>query len=630
MIEPRFAWRVVEAVAPTSDLVDAGRRLGLGARAIDLLAGRGLSTAAELEAFFAEPVAGLHDPGLLPDAGLFLVRMRAARAAGETVMVFGDFDADGLTGLAILVRAMRAWGMEPLPYVPSRLDEGHGLSTKAIDAARAAGATLIVTVDCGSTSLPEIAAARAAGIDVIVTDHHRLPPELPVAVAIVNPQRADSHYPERRLAGSGVAFKLAQLLLADEPGGPAAALDLSDLATIGSIADLVPILGETRSIVRLGLARIAAGPRPGIAALLAAASVAPAAVDAETLSFAVAPRINAAGRVGESAAAAALLLTDDRAEADRLASELESANRTRRDLTTQAMSEARAVIAGLAEPATVADPILADPATLAVPGNLPAIVPDPLATNVTIVRGPWPVGIVGLVASRLVEDHGRPAIVGAELGDVIRASCRSDGRLDLGATLDACGPLFLRHGGHAGAAGFEIEASRWAEFVTTFDALAARSVPADPRLPLAIDFAVPALEIDYALHRDLRRLDPWGQGHPEPLLIVEGLTVTRVRVAAGGHTQITLRRRLDVLDGIAFGRPDLAETVQAGDRVDVVARLTSRTFGGYESLQLDIRDVASAGLHAASQPDGTHAGAARGATAVASAPPAGRLLPVAS
>lgn len=580
MIEPRFAWRVAETVTPTVDLVDAGTRLGLGGRAIGLLAGRGITTVGELEVFFAEPVAALHDPRLLPDAEAFLARLRAARAAGETVMVFGDFDADGLTGLAILVRALRHWGVDPLPYVPSRLDEGHGLSARAIEAAQAASATLIVTVDCGSTSVPEIAAAGSLGIDVIVTDHHRLPAELPAAVAIVNPQRADSRYPERRLAGSGVAFKLAQLLLADEPGGPAAALELSDLAAIGSIADLVPILGETRAIVRLGLARIAAAPRPGIAALLAAASVDPAAIDVETLSFAVSPRINAAGRVGESAAAAALLLTDDRDEADRLAAELETANRTRRDLTSQAMSEARAVIAG---PAATQDPT-------------PSVIPEPTAIYTTIVRGPWPVGIVGLVASRLVEDHGRSAVVGAELGDIIRASCRSDGRLDLGATLDACGPIFLRHGGHAGAAGFEIEAARWPEFVATFDALAARAVPDDPRLPLAIDLALPALDVDYALHRDLRRLDPCGQGNPEPLLIVEGLTVTRVRAATGGHTQLTLRRRLDVLDGIAFGRPDLAETVHEGDLVDVVARLTSRTFGGYESLQLDIRDVATAGL----------------------------------
>jgi single-stranded-DNA-specific exonuclease len=450
-------------------------------------------------------------------------------------------------------------------------------------AATEASARVIVTVDCGSTSVVEIAEAVAAGIDVLVTDHHRLPAELPAALAIVNPQRADSRYPERRLAGSGVAFKLAQLLLADEPGGPEAALALADLATIGSIADLVPILGETRAIVRLGLALIATAPRPGIAALLASASVSPTASDVETLSFAVAPRINAAGRVGESRAAAALLLSDDRAEADALAAELEAANHTRRDLTTQAMTEARAALAGVAPETSAGDPAR------------PPLEDAPYGA--TMVHGPWPVGIVGLVASRLVDELGKPAVVGADLGPVIRASCRSDGRLDLGATLDACGDLFLRHGGHAGAAGFEIETDRWPEFVSHFGALAATAIPADPRMPLAIDIALPALDIDYALHRDLRRLAPCGIGNPEPLLAVLGLTVTRVRAAAGGHSQLTLRRGLDVLDGIAFGRPDLAETVHEGDRVDIVARLTSRTFGGFESLQLEIRDVAAEGLH---------------------------------
>jgi len=231
------------------------------------------------------------------------------------------------------------------------------------------------------------------------------------------------------------------------------------------------------------------------------------------------------------------------------------------------------------------------------------------ARHATIVHGPWPVGIVGLVASKLVEDRAMPAIVGADLGDIVRASCRSDGRLDLGAALEACGHLFLRYGGHAGAAGFEIETARWPELVAAFDTIAATATPTDPRLPLAIDMSLPALDVDYALHRDLRRLDPCGQGNPEPLLVVEGLTVTRVRAASGGHTQLTLRRRVDVLDGIAFGRSDLAETVREGDVVDVVARLTSRTFGGYESLQLDIRDVASSGLHALrAEPDGEAAG----------------------
>jgi single-stranded-DNA-specific exonuclease len=414
----------------------------------------------------------------------------------------------------------------------------------------------------------EVAVANERGLDVIVTDHHRVPGVVPAALAFVNPHRPDSTYPDRRLAGSGVAFKIAQLLLADEPDGPAAALDLSDLATIGTVADVAPIVGENRSIARLGLERLRRAPRPGIAALLERAHVAPAAVDLETVSFAIAPRLNAAGRVGEALEAARLLLADGPADAAVHADALEAANLTRRDLMKSAVAEARAAVADAAR-----------------------------TDGATVVRGPWSVGIVGLVAARLVEDRGRPAVVGADLGDVVRASCRSDGSLDLGATLERLGDLFTRYGGHAGAAGFELPAERWDEFRSRFLALAAESAPPDPRLTLAIDLALPARDVDYALFREFGGLAPCGPGNPDPLVAVLGLTVTRVRAATGGHSQLTLRRERDVLDGIAFGRADIAETVHEGDRVDVVARLTSRVFGGFESLQLDIRDVASSGVH---------------------------------
>jgi single-stranded-DNA-specific exonuclease len=295
----------------------------------------------------------------------------------------------------------------------------------------------------------------------------------------------------------------------------------------------------------------------------------------ETIGFALAPRINAAGRMGEALVAARLLLAEDAAEADALAAELEAANLSRRDLTKQTIGEARAsmtvVVDGVATP----------------PPDAPA----------TIARGPWPVGIVGLVASRLVEELGRPAVVGAELGPVIRASCRSDGSLDVGAALEACADLFIRHGGHAGAAGFEIATEQWPAFVERFTALAAVAAPRDPRTAVTIDLALPAGDVDYALHRSLARLAPCGAGNPEPLVAVLGLVVTRSREATGGHTQLTLKRRLDVLDGIAFGRSDLAMTVSEGDMVDVVGRLTSRRFGGFESLQLEIRDVATSGSH---------------------------------
>jgi single-stranded-DNA-specific exonuclease len=509
-----------------------------------------------------EPAAGLHDPGRLPDAGVFRERVLRARDRGERVLVFGDFDADGITGLAILTLALQRLGVDVIPYVPSRLDEGHGLSLAAVEAAKAGAATVIVTVDTGSSSVAEVAAANAAGIDVLITDHHRVPPELPRALAIVNPHRADATYPDRRLAGSGVAFTLARVLLGE------GALGYADLAAIGTVADLAPVLGENRAIVQLGLELLRAGPRPGLAALLAVARVDPAELDLEDLAFAIAPRLNAAGRVGEAFDAARLLLGDDPEKAAALAATLEAANGARKDLMKTAVAEART------SPDAVDD--------------APAVV----------IRGPWPVGIVGLVASRLAEERLRPAVVGAELGPIVRASCRSAGGFHLADALASCSDILLRHGGHAGAAGFEIEAARWPEFRERFLAIAAAAGPPDPVPTLAIDVALRARDVDYALHRDLQRLAPCGTGNPEPLVAVLGLTVTRAREAGGGgHTQLVLKRRLDVLDGIAFGWPELAGQVSEGMLVDVVAQLRSRRFGGIESLQLDIRDVAPSGHH---------------------------------
>ena len=567
MVEARFRWSFPEVMALSVDLSAAAESAGVSPRLAGLLARRGVASGADLDAWFAEPLAGLHDPAGLPDADRLLDRLRLARDRGERVQVFGDFDADGLTGLTILTLALRRFGIDPVPYVPSRLDDGHGLSFAALDAARSSGCGLIVTVDCGSTSHGEIAAATAGGLDVIVTDHHRVPEVMPPAYALVNPHRPDSTYPDRRLTGSGVAFKLAQLLLADLPGGPRAALELADLATIGTVADVAPVIGENRAIARIGLDRLRTNPRPGVAALLERARIEPAAVDLDTVSFALAPRLNAAGRMGEAMEAARLLLAEDRAEAAGHADALEASNVARRDLTRTVVAEARELVA-------------------ASPG-----------ASASVVRGPWSVGIVGLVAARLVEDEGRPAVVGAELGDRIRASCRSNGALDLGATLERCGDLFLRHGGHAGAAGFELPAERWDAFRERFLDYAAAAAPVDPRVTIDLDLALPARDVDYALYRELARLAPCGPGNPQPTVAVLGMTVTRVRAASGGHSQLTLRRDRDVLDGIAFGRPDIAEVVREGDRLDVVARLTSRTFGGFESLQLDIRDVATAGSH---------------------------------
>jgi single-stranded-DNA-specific exonuclease len=594
MTDARHRWVFPEPYRLDPMLRAAARELGVGTFAATVMARRGIADPVTLAAFLGPAAAGLNDPRRLPDAAALVERVARARDRGERVMVFGDFDADGLTGLAQLVLAFRRLGIQVTPYVPSRLEEGHGLSLAAVDAAAGDGITLIVTVDTGSTSVAEVAAARARGIDVAVTDHHRLPEVLPAAVALVNPQRADSEYPGRGLSGSGVAFTVARLLLGELGSGEADALPLAELAVIGTVSDVVPVLGENRAIARLGLEQMRTSPRPGIAALLAKAGVKPASADLETVGFAIAPRLNAAGRVGEALDAARLLLAEDAAEAAELAATLEAANATRRDLMRAAIAEARVAL-GLPDPSVVPgqDPLF------------PELAPDPQAVTVgagmdspaLLLHGPWPVGIIGLVAGRLADETGRPAVVGTRIGDVIRASCRSDGRLDLASTLTACGDLFVRFGGHAAAAGFELPVERWDAFTRRFTELAAVAAPEDPRPVLAVDLALPAGYVDYSLFRDLGRLAPCGAGNPDPLVAVLGLTVQRVRAASGGHTQLVLRRDLDVLDGIAFGRPDLASSMAEGDRVDVVARLASRAFGGLETLQLEVRDVSRSGSH---------------------------------
>lgn len=588
MLEPRYRWSFPVEASVDEDAVAAGAAIGLSARVVRLLASRGVTAAEDIVRFFAPPEEGLHDPSLLPDAEVFLARIRAARSAGERILVFGDFDADGLTGLAIMTSALREAGCDAEPYVPSRLDEGHGLSMRAVETASAASRSVIVTVDCGTTSHAEIAAARERGIDVLVTDHHHVPATLPPALAVVNAHRPDSRYPDSRIAGSGVAFKLATLLLADLPGGRRLGIDLADLAAIGAVADVSPILGENRSIARLGLERLRTSPRPGIAALLARAGITPATVDLETIAFVIAPRLNAAGRVGEAVDAAHLLLATDLAEAERLAASLESLNATRREMTRDVLAQARLALVDEAIGAST------DGETAA------AIARE---TAAVVVRGSWPVGIVGLVAARLAEETGRPAVVGAEIDGIVRASCRNSGPLDLAAALDACGDLLIRYGGHRGAAGFEIPAERWDDFRSRFEALALVVGPPDPRPSLAIDLVLPAREVDYALLREIRLLDPTGPGNEAPLLAVLGATVTRVRSANGGHTQLTLRRERDVIDAIAFGRDDLVGRLAEGDVVDVVGRLSSRTFQGFESLQLEVRDLATReGRAAASLP----------------------------
>jgi single-stranded-DNA-specific exonuclease len=379
--------------------------------------------------------------------------------------------------------------------------------------------------------------------------------------------------------------------------------DLADLALIGTVADVAPILGENRAIARIGLSRLRSSPRPGLAALLERAGVAHDRVDLDDIGFVVAPRLNAAGRVGEAARAARLLLADNRIEAEALAAEIEKANLDRREMTRVALAEARREL-GLDQALDAAAETGDAPAA---PSNLP---------DALLVRGEWPVGIIGLVAGRLAEDLDRPAVVATLVdpeADILRASCRSPGGCNLAEVLIACQDLLIRHGGHAAAAGFDIAASRWPEFTARFRELASRDArPAGPP-ELAVDLVLPADSVDYGFVREIAFLDPTGVGNPVPTIGITGLRVVRVRAASGGHTQLVLGRGRDVLDAVAFRRSDLPAMLHQGDRIDVVARATSREFGGFESIQLEVVDVAAEGAQPAT------AGASRVTQAAATA-----------
>jgi single-stranded-DNA-specific exonuclease len=603
MIQSLFHWVPPRDVAVDAECLAIGAELGISERLLRVLAARGVASAEELRLFLAAPEEGLHDPRLLPDAEAALLRVAAARARGERVLVYGDFDADGLTGLAILVIALRRLGLDAAAYAPERLRDGHGLSMRAIERAAADARTLIVTADCGTSSESEIAAAVRRGIDVVVTDHHHAAAWPPSAVAVVNPLRMDSAYPDRRLTGAGVAWKFAQLLLSTpgEAGLPGSVCELADLAIIGTVADVAPIVGENRSIARLGLEQLRRAARPGLTALLARAGIAPEKITLDDIGFAIAPRLNAAGRVGEAARAARLLLAEDGAEAASLADEIEAANTERRGLTRNHLAEARLAL-GL-------DPAAGDIAEAgAVASGAGTDRPLPAAL---LVRGDWPIGIIGLIAGRLADETGCPAVVASPLdpdAGLLRASCRGPQGWSLAEALVACEDLLVRHGGHAAAAGFDIEADRWPEFERRFLDLAAAAPRRSGRTELRLDIVLPATEVDYRLVRELEMLEPTGPGNPAPALGLTGLRVVRARSASGGHTQLVLGRGRDVLDAVAFRRPDLATSLREGDRIDVVARAASRRFGGFESIQLEVLDVASEGTDPAVAPSGANAG----------------------
>lgn len=567
MIAPRRPWLLPEPIA------DPPTFPGFGRAVATLLARRGIGDAAALERFVGAGEASLLDLRAMADATVALDRLDGAIAAGERIAIWGDYDADGMTSIAVWVIALRRLGIEPLRYVPSRLEEGYGLSLAGVRRLADAGTNLIVTCDCGVSNGPEIEAARSLGVDVIVTDHHVPPAELPPAIAVVDPHRADCAFPDRDLTGAGLSYRLARELLHRHGRS---ADGLAAIAAIGTVADVAPLTGESRTIVRLGLAELATTGHAGLSALVRRAVSGGSAPTARDLAFGLAPRINAAGRIAEAELAIALLLEEDPATAETLADELEAVQLRRRELTATAVEQARALVAD----ASGVGPLL-------------------------VRRDDWPPGIIGLVAGRLSEELDRPVAAVCLAGEELRGSVRAPGDFHVAAALARCAEHLLKRGGHAAAGGFSLSVDGWDAFASVWQGLPrplspagagaiAISATAVPPRALAVDLVLPASQLGWSLTEQLQRLAPFGPGNVEPILAITGLRVADVRRVGPGeaHLSFRLRRGLETVDGIAFRLASAAPLPAAGTELDVVATLESDVYQGIPRWRLRVLDYA--------------------------------------
>lgn len=532
-----------------------------------LLLARGIEGRDAAE-FITGRLADLPDPLLLPDMGRAVERVVAAVRGGEALAVHGDYDVDGITGTTLLVEGLRACGARVGYHIPLRLKDGYGLSANALEEAAADGARLVVSVDCGVSAHEEARLAAALGLDLIVTDHHQPPPELPPAFAVVNPQRADSTFPFRDLAGVGVAFfLLAAVRRALRDAGWFATRpepDLRavlDLVALGTIADLVPLRGINRTLTRIGLGLLERGERPGVRALKEVAGV--KSVNCGTVAFQLAPRLNAAGRIEDAARGVALLLESDYGKALETARLLDRFNRDRQQIEQRTMEEALAMVADL---------------------------PAEFSHSLVLAREGWHSGVIGIVASRLVERYCRPTVLIALDGEGGKGSGRSIRGLHLYRTLEECRAHLLAFGGHEMAAGLSIGREQVEGFKAAFEAAARAALAEDDLVPVLLyDGTVLLEELGREEFAALERLAPFGMGNPEPVLLMEGVRARQLQRVGDGHLRFIACQGGDTLPAIAFGMADRQAEFQ-GD-VDLLASPQINRYNGRETLQLRARDV---------------------------------------
>jgi single-stranded-DNA-specific exonuclease len=528
---------------------------------------RGIDSSEEARGFLRPHLSSIHSPHDLPDMNAAVERIESALAGDEVILVHGDYDADGMSAAALLTLGLREVGGTVEPFVPHRTRDGYDLSEAGIQRASEVGASLIVTADCGVTALAAVEKAASVGIDVVITDHHRPGGEIPGAVAVVNPMLASSRYPFRDLAGVGVAFKLLSALY-ERAGVDAPGLNQHlDLVAVGTVADQMPLTGENRVLVRAGLRALERSRKPGIRALLASAGISPdERIEAEHVSFRLAPRLNSVGRMAEADSGLRLLLATDPREAERLADHLERQNAERR------LTDAR---------------VYED-----VEKQVRSRLSDEDRAVVTW-GDDWHPGVIGIVASRLVESYNRPAIVISFDGDVGRGSGRSIDGFHLFNALQECESILERFGGHKMAAGLTVRREHVEELATRLQEHA-RSELSDrePVQELRLDLEVPVQRLGGDLLRWLSHLAPFGSGNPTPILMVRGVTLDRpTRVGNdGGHLRLQLAGDGQRIPAIAFGMGRRLHEARAAERADVALEIAENSWNGRREVQARVLD----------------------------------------
>lgn len=533
-----------------------------------LLAARGVESLEEAERFLDPGLHRLSDPFALRGVAEAVERIALALERGERIAVYGDYDVDGQSAAALMVRVLTSLGAQVVPYIPHRTGEGYGLHIQALDSLAAAGCTLAITVDCGITAVEEAAWAAHRGLDLIITDHHEPKERLPGALALINPH-LDPEYPHPYLAGCGVAFKLAEALALRVQGDRSLAHRYVELAALGTVADVVPLRGENRSLVRAGLSKMNGESEiPGIEALRRAACL-EGEVTPGAIGFILAPRLNAAGRVGDPTLGLRLLLARSVEEATPLALALEECNAERRRVEEEVLEAARA--------------------------SVEAVHRLPEDRGIVVAGEGWHPGVVGIVAARLVEAYYRPALVLGIDGDVARGSGRSVPGFDLFGALSECASLFDAFGGHEAAAGFTLPAARIGELRARFLAVAgARLAPEDLVPALTFDAYIGLDELSFELLEDLAALEPHGVENPAPVFVTRGVRMSGRAVGKdGAHFKVIVAPPGGAaFDGIAFSMAQaLAGRIEEGALYDVAFTPEVNVWNGRRSIQLNVKDV---------------------------------------